>query len=109
MSSGGTEDGMSQEGITPFLRVLRLILHSFLRQRMAWPGQRPEDMDIAFDIEAMAGTVGLSTGDMAAALDQLTGGGLIFWQNGVLRVMDPDGLVDAARVDPAQLSDWLSN
>ena len=37
MSSGGTEDGMSQEGITPFLRVLRLILHSFLRQRMAWP------------------------------------------------------------------------
>lgn len=109
MSSGGTSHGMPQEGITPVLRAFREVLHSFLRQRLVWPGHRSEDMDIAFNLDTMADLIGLSTNDMAALLDEMVGHGLIVRQGGVLRVINPDGLVDAARVDPAQLSNWLSN
>lgn len=88
-------------------RIARLILEAFLSQRMRWPGQRIAEMEVPLTPALIADLTGIPGHEAESALCELVQAGTIRLLDSGLRVMDPDGLVDAAHVDPPALAAWL--
>ena len=114
--SGGSQNGPGDdrsrtaapdtEGTLPE-QVARLILRSFLAQRMQWVGQRIAEMHIPLTLREIADGIGISDHYAHHAVSELVAARAIVVPDSGMRVLDPDGLVDAANIEPRILTQWL--
>lgn len=105
-NSDNPADGAG-ESTQAAVQVARLVLKTFLHARAQWPGHRIEEMDVPLVVQEIADATRLALAAVAAALAELGSLDTISVQDGRIRVINPDGLMDAAKMDRGDVFSWL--
>jgi CRP-like cAMP-binding protein len=89
-------------------RVARSLLELFVRSRMQCPAHAPEEMRLPLMQVHIGDATGLSAVHVNRILHSLRRDEILefHYRNRRLRILDPDKLVDAARVDPQTILSW---
>ena len=87
-------------------RVARLLLELFVRYRMHSPARRTEDMDLPLTQQHIGDAMGLTAVHVDHILRRLRSEGILEFHDRRLRILDPDKLLNAARVDPQTILSW---
>lgn len=88
-------------------RIARLLLELFMRYWATWPGKGVEAMHLPLTQEHLADAAGLSGIHVNRVLRRLQREGIVEFHYRRLLVMNPDGLVEAAELDPDLAKSWL--
>ena len=88
-------------------RVAHLLLELFIRHRAHWPGQRIEEMHLPLTQEHIGDATGLTGVHVNRVLRTLHGERVVEFHNRSLRIVNPDKLVDIARIDPQLAMSWV--
>lgn len=88
-------------------RVAQLLLELFVRYRMRWPGHRVEEMRLPLTQEHIGDATGLTGVHVSRVLKDLKANGILTFSYQRLFILDPDGLVDAAGIEPELLKSWV--
>ncbi|MFH1340620.1 MAG: Crp/Fnr family transcriptional regulator [Pseudomonadota bacterium] len=87
-------------------RVARSLLELFVRCRMQWPAHRAEEMYLPLTQEHIGDAIGLTGVHVNRVLHGLRDDGIVEFHYRRLRILNPDTLVDVARVDPQTILSW---
>lgn len=87
-------------------RVARSLIELFVRSRMRWPAHSPVEMHLPLTQEHIGDATGLSTVHVNRILHGFRKDEILEFHHWGLRILDPDKLVDAARVDPQTILSW---
>ncbi len=87
-------------------RVARSLLELFVRYRMQWPAHRTEDMHLPLTQEHLGDASGLTGVHVNRILHGLRSDGIVEFHYRRLRILNPDKLLDVARVDPQTVLSW---
>ncbi|MCT8971846.1 Crp/Fnr family transcriptional regulator [Microbaculum marinisediminis] len=88
-------------------RVSQLLLELFTRYRSQWPGHRIEELRLPLTQELIGDATGLTGVHVNRVLRELKRDGIVEFQYRKLRILDPDKLVQVARIDPHLLAPWI--
>ncbi|MBX9846366.1 MAG: Crp/Fnr family transcriptional regulator [Xanthobacteraceae bacterium] len=87
-------------------RIARALLELFVRSRMQWPAHRSEEMHLPLTQEHIGDMTGLTGVHVNRILHGLRAEGILEFHYRRLRILNPDKLVDAARVDAQTVVAW---
>lgn len=87
-------------------RIARCLLELFVRYRMQWPAHRTEEMHLPVTQEHLGDATGLTGVHVNRILHGLRADGILEFHYRRLRILDPDKLMDVARVDPQTILSW---
>ena len=87
-------------------RVARSLLEIFVRSRMQWPAHHAEEMQLPLTQEHIGGATGLTGVHVNRILRSLRTDGVLEFHYRRLRILNPDKLVDEARIDPQTIFSW---
>jgi CRP-like cAMP-binding protein len=87
-------------------RVARSLLELFVRYRMRWPGYRTEEMHLPLTQEHIGDATGLTGVHVNRILQSLRNDGIVEFHYRRLQILDPDKLLDVARIDPQTVLSW---
>ena len=87
-------------------RVARSLLEIFVRYRMQWPDQSTEEMHLPLTQEHIGDATGLTGVHVNRILRSLRADGILEFHYRRLRILNPDKLVDVARIDPQTILSW---
>ncbi len=87
-------------------RVARSLLELFVRCRMQWPSHRSEEMHLPLTQEHIGDMTGLTGVHVNRILRGLRAEGILAFHHRRLRILNPDKLVDVARVDAQTVFAW---
>ena len=90
-------------------RVAHLLLELFTRCRARWPGNRIEEMTLPLTQEQIGDATGLTFVHVNRVLSRLRKEHIVRFHYRRLEILDPDRLMDIARVDSAVASAWFEN
>lgn len=90
-------------------RVAYLLRELFIRSRSSWPGHRGEEMHLPITQEHIGDATGLTGVHVNRVLRDLRKEEILEFHYRRLRILNPDKLVDAARVDPQGALSWISH
>lgn len=88
-------------------RISGLILELFGRYRARWPGQRTSDMHLPLTLQHIADATGFSHTHADRAMSVLTQMGVVTAHEHGVSVMDPDTLMDVAKIHSEVFFSWL--
>jgi len=89
-------------------RVAHLLLELFIRFRMQWPGHRIEEMQLPLTQEDIGDATGLTGVHVNRVLRDLRKEGIVEFHYKRLRILDPDRLIDVAKIDPHMALSWVA-
>lgn len=89
-------------------RIARLLLELFIRSRMRWPSQRPEELYLPLTQEHIGDATGLSSVHVNRVVRGLRKRGVLEFHYRRLRILDPDQLVEIAGIDPRSALSWIA-
>ena len=90
-------------------RVAHLLLELYVRYRLQWPGHRSEEMHLPLTQEHIGDATGLSSVHVNRVLRDLCKDGIVEFHYRRLRILNPDKLVDVARIDPHVALPWIND
>ncbi len=90
-------------------RVAHLLVELFIRYRMRWPGHRIEEMYLPLTQEHIGDATGLTNVHVNRVLRDLRKEGVVEFHYRHLRIVNPDKLVNLARIDPHVALSWLKD
>ncbi|WP_436638698.1 Crp/Fnr family transcriptional regulator [Microbaculum sp. FT89] len=88
-------------------RVSQLLLELFIRYRSQWPGHLIEELRMPLTQELIGDATGLTGVHVNRVLRELKRDGIVEFQYRRLRILDPDKLVQVAKIDPHLLAPWV--
>lgn len=88
-------------------RVAHLLLKLFIRYRAQWPGSQIEEMHLPLTQEDIGDATGLTSVHVNRVLRDLRKDGIVEFHYRRLRILNPDKLVDVARIDPQLVLSWI--
>ncbi|MBI1220744.1 MAG: helix-turn-helix domain-containing protein [Rhodobacteraceae bacterium] len=89
-------------------RVAHLLLELYVRYYAQWPGGRIDEMQIPVTQEHIGDAIGLTLVHVNRVLRDLRQEGIVEFHYRRLRILDPDGLIDVAGLDPQLAMAWMS-
>jgi CRP-like cAMP-binding protein len=88
-------------------RIAHLLLELFIRSCMRWPARRSEGMQLPLTQEHIGDATGLTGVHVNRVLRDLRKDGILEFHYRRLRILNPDGLVDVAGIDPHVAMSWM--